>query len=793
MQGSGSNFLLSEPSDSNRELSFSASTDVKHTAPAVKWQQRPKDVQANNRASAVSFRSSDNDELSFTCEDSGRDAPPLAGIEQQHAAEMEHIHRNNICDEENAFRQHLRRLCATDRVRVEAEAKLAAAKALEKKPPDTSVESVAPAMVRYVNHLKSVSADDTVERLRNERAAIARELARHESAARQLSEEVEARKQFTSAAREKIEQQVRDRAADINCRVAESAQLQRDRIVEAANTKRNMMHENKEQRLKNLQVRRAFMALHGDYESKLEAADALREVRLASVGAKVVTQHSSDAAHQQQEIDRKVKEKAAARRAEAEALAARQHDLLQQRVVELGELRSKQRLLESELSETDRRQHIEALRRHKEASQEFERVERERERAIFLNRMTCNHEFNAEVERLREKRREEISSQWKEKRSAAYDKQHVASTASQLERQNLGKQRVLDRLMIEEARLISDAKSRLGNRQAVETHQLHRMTLMEDEERNKHKVLEQLYCVHSPAATSAHHSPDPDDERVARQPSALSGRVSNAKLKEEAEAERLRESLSRKFPPRRSVLPPPKFLPSLAFAAPTTLRNPPTSNVHLVELARRLYELENSHNDSRADVGMGSDERKSSRLRLTRKTAAQEAQRFAHLESDVPTIHDSVPPQRGVSSRLYDAPAIRSPLHSKKQKKKQRQSSSPSEDDYVLKSFVQRFYSEPIRQHEAVVGSCVANALNAAPLPKGPKMTDKEVRNIVDRLYSDEIRHFSPATERRLRDAEDRREESRHCVSDRVAVERFYTSPLEHQREVMQKLDERFL
>lgn len=791
---------------------------------------------------------------------------PMVDMEVKHVVASEHRHRSYMLDEEAAMWLHLRRMEATDRIATEADMKAKKASALTaERPSNTSMDApVAPIMVRYVEFLKNEPEDTTLNAIRDERMLIAKETEILQRASQRLSDEVEGRKAYTDAVKRNVANQIRQREEAMHARMEQSQQHQRDLVAAAAAKKREAMDADREKRVNELKYRVAFVKAHGDYESRVAEGDHRRMVRLTKIPPKVVASVSDAEQQRIREIENAVKQRGEARRAEAQALAARQQQLLDLRVDEMEQLQAQQRALQTRLREEADAQLRAALQKKKEADAELAAVERERERVIFLNRMTCNQAFNQEVERLRATRKQQRKEKWEAIQAASKEKQAAAADASRIQRLNEGKRRVLDRLMVEEALTVQEAEARLEKRGTVEAAQLERIARLEHEDCSKFKLLEELYRheqqhhhphgnhrfhhrkassdAHLSEAVAVHQHHHQEAPHMVAAPSAVDTTMaapmlldaavasdspsnhratasSSAHRHIEQDIEQQQRILAQKYPPRRSVLAPLAAERSLAFPTPSLLRQPPTSNPRILELAERLHALEAEQKEANRQAfvygsggtggskkkqkdAMTREERRACQQRLTERSAPQDAQQFAFVEERPKTIHDGVPPQSGAPPRLL-APLKGHVPHSPSPSPSPSPSSAarnrdgfhePPTEAEALRAFTHRFYTGPMRTHEQVQRASVSNVLASIPVRKAVRLTDKELRNVVERLHSDTTRHLSPGTEQRMRAMEDVAEtRSAMKIHDAAAVERFYTAQVDGQRNVIRALDDKYL
>lgn len=746
-----SNFLLSEASDSNRELSFSDTTVLSPPAPGKakptvsaspqrsakpagdvplpKWGPTGKLAPPKPTAAVTT---SDDEELSFTAVSpsvhvqphqrqagGGKSPAPAENYkgsslraERSHIASLEDAQRNHLLDEECYSRQHLARQLIIQAVKVEEAVvvrkkkereQLAAARAA-----NNAAVPVAPAVMRYKAHLESKPESDEVAQFREERMRIARQLVRRREVAENLSNEVNTRKAYTKEVTSEVQRQEYERALALHERLQAAADEQKRKIDSMKQEKLARMENEKQKKLDKLRYQYAYVTLHGNYESKMEEGDALkvkRLIELNSVGPAVRSRQTNDEIETVAQIQQRIKQEATERRQAALALAEQLKREQEERskVIEMSTQETDRQ--RSKLEERDAREFQAAREAFQRAKEDLESYEREQERSIFLSRMTANETFNLEIERLRQKRKEEEKSLWEERRKAEKEKQELAQVAAGLDKQNKAKENRLDHLMAEEAVVVQRANRRLKNRLKVEKRQEERMLLMENDVMHKRKMLDAIYsgAISAPAAanggrtsTSADtfnasrsktpsktHNVDfstfrslsapltlvtgdgPHDAVKSEQPNEA---PSAAKAKQPTlrdmvleEEMKKRHIAATQFPRRTRVLEPIqkplKPEESLAFPTPSLLKRKhlPTDNPKILELAQRLIELEGGR-AGQSESSIDSAERERIRVRLTERSTAQDAQKFSHVEDTrEPTIHDNIPPQHGVNARLYNA------------------------------------------------------------------------------------------------------------------------------------------
>ncbi|CUG87895.1 Hypothetical protein, putative [Bodo saltans] len=778
----------------DQELSFSASASGKSPsptgkAPAKQLAQWPKAAPAPVRPKAVSFDRHSDSELSFTVEDAStsHSASPLILVEQQHIVDSERMQRHRLRDEEAALWQHTVRVGASSKLSAEGLAMSREAKILKELPLSAGAADVAPLMKKYLNELKHVPETTELATLKKERETLDKKVEQEKQRADALAREAAIRKSYTDEVVKNIEEQERVNVETTHNAQKEARAQHSSRVTEVASQFRQDMSRNEQERLDKLRVRHAYVKLHGNYEARVDQGESLRLERLAAIAPKVQSQHSVAFVDAATGLKKKIQENAERRRAKAVELAEKQTQLQQERIEARKEILHSQLVLERELDVMDRQVQEDACRSYKQAASELNEVKLEREKTTFLNRMTCNADFNDEVDALRNKRLQERKSLWSEKQSLAADRQRVAEHAAAAEKQNKAKLRIIDRLMAEEAILVNDATRRLHNRNMAERRRDEKTLLLEAENLSKHKVLEEIYShrQHTTSPTNPHLpsiSVTPSGS-----PQRGHERLQCYAVVEDEEQQRVK-FLKRFFPEKTRVLPlDSKVNKSLAFASRETLKSLKTSNPRLAELASRLAELESA--DAVQKNEMSIEERHQTRTRLTKRTAAQDARRVVHDGYDAPpTIHDGVPKQHGVSSRLYPKA-----LHSAAPQVQQKMVNDDAAEEEI-KHFVTRFYSEPIRRQEQAMAT--AHSRTKAHIATTPplRMTDKELANVKDRLYYTGIRHLSPVLERRMDEREHRRETSaQHRITNEDAIERFYTSAVKSERESLQKLDEKYL
>jgi hypothetical protein len=790
-----SNSVLSEDS-MDEELSFSASASRsgKSSSPPAKGPVKelapwPKSTPAPARSKAVSFDKHGESELSFTVGDASTSHSALHHVEQQHVVDSERLQRHRLRDEEAALWQHTVRLAAASKLNAEAIQMRRAADTLRQQPLSASAADVAPIMKKYLNELKNVPQSTELAALQNERETLEKKVEHEKKRAEALAREVAARQAYTDDVVKNIEEQERVHVELSHSEHKQARAHHNARVAEVAARFRQDMSHGEKERLDKLRVRHAYVKLHGNYEAQAERGEAIRLERLAAVAPKVQSQHSAESIDAAAELKKRIRENADRRRSEAIALAEKQRLLQEERIEARKEILHSQSVLARELDVLDRQAHEEACRTYKHASNELSDAHLEREKTTFLNRLTCNADFNEEVEALRAKRLQERKALWTEKQELAAERQRVAERAAAAEKQNKAKLRTIDRLMAEEAILVNDATRRLNNRNAAERRRDEKTLLLEAENLSKHKVLEELYRnkhraipVTSPAAqlppltVTQSGSPQRSDDRL------------QCYIVVEGEEKQRAKLLKRFFPEKSRVLPLDHAKSkSLAFASRATLKSLKTSNPRLAELASRLADLESDEVDQKRQ--MPADERIETRARLTQRTAAQDARRTVHDGHELPhTIHDGVPKQHGVNKRLYHVAPDPAVPHAHKRFV----NDDASEEE--LKNFVTRFYAEPIRRQEQAMSTAHSRVKAHTSTPPPLRMTDKELANVKDRLYYSGIRHLSPVLERRMDERQNQREGAgQHRISNEDAVERFYTSALKSERETQEKLDEQYL
>lgn len=786
--GNASSSLLSEvTSDSmDQELSFSASAvrapnKLSSSPQPTQLPSWPKKTTTPSRPKAVSFNNATGStELSFTVEQSTKPlASPIHQVEQQHVVDLERMHRHHIRDEESVTWQHVVRLCASSKLRSIGCERTNAAAEIRRQPADTNAE-VAPVMKKYMKYLKNAPVSSEIDELRKERDDLEKKVDMEAKNAATLDREVAMRKSYTSDVLQGIADQEKANIEETHQKQLAAKAKHNDIVSQLAVQFRQKMEQNEKERLEKLRIRHAYTKLHGNYEQRVDRSEAVRLERLA----KVKSHHSPQVVADSNLLKQQIQEAAEQRRKDAAALAERQAALQRERIETRNVMLESRASLKQLLERNDRAEQEAACRALKQGNEELEEAERERARDRFLNRMTCNSEFNEEIEALRTKRQHEMKLLWKEKHEIAASRRRVAESVSAAEKHNKAKLRIIDRQMADEAVIVNEATRRLRNRNLAERRRDEKMMLLEAETLNKHKVLEEIYSRRrlSPIDNALQKKARPSSES----PNLQEKRLQCCEVVEEEERDR-RKFIERHFPERTRVLPlNASDGKSMAFASVESLKTLQTSNPRLAELASRLAALEG---EDRASLSpFSKEERGHARRRLTQRHAAQDAMRILHDDQDaLPTIHDGVPKQHGVNRRLY-------PLMQQDFTKSKDSSFSIDEDDSeAVRNFVSRFYTEPIKRQEHAKVSAYTKAKGNTTTPP-LRMTEKELSNVQERLYYTNIRHLSPMLERRMADQERHIEQGAlHKISNEHAVERFYTTPLQNERVAVRKLDEQYL
>ena len=327
-------------------------------------------------------------------------------------------------------------------------------------------------------------------------------------------------------------------------------------------------------------------------------------------------------------------------------------------------------------------------------------------------------------------------------------------------------------MMAREAIVVLAAEDRHNKRKLVDRRQIERMEMLHDEKFFQRVVVESIFSL--PRLSESSGETRREEDRRSLSVPVGDERSVPLKIKERVLNEIKAECAKKKRQPRRSPVLRRHYRhqnTSLTYPTPSAIEQ--CSNPGLRSLAERLLVLERERPSSPPRLC----DRTLAQLRLTEKSVAQEARRFIHVnEKETKTIHDGVPPQIGVSSRLYGK------KHSGQTPSPKKHTPAPM-DPIELEKFVTHFYHDQCAHHESVLIKAHNDLLKSGSLPTvlDPKM----IARSVDRLHGTPIHNSN-------------HHPSRQCpsvapMSNEDAVNRFYTAPLVKQRDVMAELDRVYL
>ena len=700
------------------------------------------------------------------------DVTATCGCDTTHIVGVERIEREHLQQTAKTEWAHLLRQLSISEVDARRKEKerlryeLAASR--EKANTDRKVD---PAMQQYVQSLKEPRSRSEIEKLHQTRQSTAKKLKQSTDRTAELEEEMRTRKEYTQRVTEEVKRQEGERLESMQSRLSDAKDQERQTVTQLAQRRKEDMATTERNRLKSQKMKHAYVTANGNYEDRATEGDKRRLIREA------LTSHGAEKEEKMRmlrgDIAKAANERrdaAAAKAEQTERLEAERRKIAQQRRVE-------QRALSSQLESDDAAEHRAALDKlhQEESALSNDQIENDREQ--FLTRMTGNATLNVEVERARQQRAADERELWASKQAATKEAQELARVSKIQAAKNHALQTRIESLMIDEARVVQEAKERLQRRLQVERRQQERIAQLDNNSCNQRKVLEAMYGHERAASCPPLHSPTKvrSLHHEASQPTI---RARDVVEREEHERRKLFSS-----PPRRSkILSPISTKPSYAFPTRLMLENPPANaNPRILELAQRILELEQGSNVK--ETKASATDRAAARERLTHRSAAQEASRFAHIQTNEATIHDGVPPQAGVSRRLYNVEATRSPATVNEG----HTATSAADGDGNVEAFVKRFYEEPLQRRERSAAQNFAKVVG--PQEDATVFPEKEIGCIVDRLYSTTTRHVHNSG----KSMHKRRQPDKKTIPHEDAVERFYTTPLQRQKEEIAALDKLYL